>query len=331
MPHPLHEVIADLIATKLPPEIDLIRDPACIGTQRIPLFQCAERSRATWLCDVDCLLVINGRIRAIIEIDESNVKPTHVAGKFLASALATHYIHQTAGDPIPKADSVTFIEFLSAAGLPKGSRKPQQWEKLETAIRQIPTIGSIDRYELLYGKPDDFRSGSLMDRTDRIIEDVVSQIDFSGPRQPNLVPITVMTQKGEVPSGQGSIIRQECYLTLRSHRPLFMEWQVTRKRDPKCPWNPATPNDVSPEQYEKQVLEWLRQAMPTAATVDIDTRKDVSGFGGDYEIDIVIEFTAFAGARFVLLVECKRHGRPVERGSSWPCTLSYMTSVPKRA
>lgn len=37
------------------------------------------------------------------------------------------------------------------------------------------------------------------------------------------------------------------------------------------------------------------------------------GSGGEYEFDAVAEFSIFDGARIVVLVECKRYNRPVER------------------
>ena len=39
----------------------------------------------------------------------------------------------------------------------------------------------------------------------------------------------------------------------------------------------------------------------------------LSGPGGEYEFDAVAEFAILGGAQIIVLVECKRYGRPVER------------------
>lgn len=39
----------------------------------------------------------------------------------------------------------------------------------------------------------------------------------------------------------------------------------------------------------------------------------VEGTGGEYEIDVLVTFSRFGGARFIVLVECKHQRRPVER------------------
>lgn len=176
MPHPLHEIIADVIETKLPEGMALIRDPACVGEQRIPLFLSDEKSRATWICDVDSLLVVGRQIRVIIEVDESDVKPTQIAGKFLASAISTHYSHKNAGGSIPKAESVTFLQFLSTSALPNGTSKTAQWINIERAIRNLLPVGNITHYHLFYGLPDEFRSGETLRIVDRAVEEALGRI-----------------------------------------------------------------------------------------------------------------------------------------------------------
>jgi len=78
--HPLHKEIADRLDNILPSN-SLVKDEACGGDQRIPLFYDKEKSRATEYCNVDMLVLKENRVRAIIEIEESNVKPTQICGK----------------------------------------------------------------------------------------------------------------------------------------------------------------------------------------------------------------------------------------------------------
>ena len=85
------------------------------------------------------------------------------------------------------------------------------------------------------------------------------------------------------------------------------------KRNPKSPWNPANAANISPEDYEKQVIEWLQTAGGTLDKFKVEHLRHLSGAGGDYEFDAVAQFTILNGAQIVVLVECKRYSSPVER------------------
>jgi restriction system protein len=77
--------------------------------------------------------------------------------------------------------------------------------------------------------------------------------------------------------------------------------------------SPPYPADLTPAVYEKQVVSWLRASEGTLDSFHVRHLKHLSGPGGDYEFDAVAEFTIFKGAQILLLVECKRYSRPVER------------------
>jgi restriction system protein len=85
------------------------------------------------------------------------------------------------------------------------------------------------------------------------------------------------------------------------------------KRNPESPWNPARPAHVSPEEYEKQVVAWLNAAGQGLNQFQVRHLQHLRGDGGDYEFDAIAEFTVLNGARIIILVECKRYSRPVER------------------
>jgi hypothetical protein len=98
--HPVHIAIGNLITLivdQLEKDYTVIKDPACYekdnSNQHIPLFCSNERSNSTKFCNVDILILRKQKIRVIVEIEESHVGPTQIAGKFLTSALATHLIH----------------------------------------------------------------------------------------------------------------------------------------------------------------------------------------------------------------------------------------------
>lgn len=85
------------------------------------------------------------------------------------------------------------------------------------------------------------------------------------------------------------------------------------KRNPESPWNPADPLDISPEDYEREVFRWLSKvSAEEGLDICLEHRKVVGGQSGDYQIDVTGEFTVFNGAVIKVLVECKRHGRPIE-------------------
>jgi restriction system protein len=57
----------------------------------------------------------------------------------------------------------------------------------------------------------------------------------------------------------------------------------------------------------------LRASGQTLEHFEVKHLQHLGGAGGDYEFDAVAEFTILAGARIVVLVECKRYSQPVER------------------
>jgi len=148
--HELHVSIGDLIEDSLGERAQLVRDQACGGNQQIPLFCSEEKSNKTKYCNVDLLVIQDGKVRVIVEIEESDVKPTHVCGKFLTSALARYYIHETEENPIGMHDSVTFIQVVDTSDLKAMSMKPYQWKNLESSIGNILPIrdSNIKEYRL---------------------------------------------------------------------------------------------------------------------------------------------------------------------------------------
>jgi hypothetical protein len=121
------------------PNLMLLQDTACGGKQHIPLFCNSVKSKENEFCNVDMMVLKDDKIRLIIEIEESNVKPTQVCGKFLASALAKYFIHNSKDDKLIEMDeNVTFIQILDASKLVKGkTNKIMQWKQLEASINKV--------------------------------------------------------------------------------------------------------------------------------------------------------------------------------------------------
>lgn len=86
------------------------------------------------------------------------------------------------------------------------------------------------------------------------------------------------------------------------------------ERNPDSPWNPQTPVEISPTDFEKQVTEWLQKVGRKQGYSFKATHQGVvAGHGGCYAIDVLLEFTLLGGAFVQVLVECKHQKRPVER------------------
>lgn len=69
---------------------------------------------------------------------------------------------------------------------------------------------------------------------------------------------------------------------------------------------------ISPEQYEQRVRSWLESAAGTLQEFSSTHREILPGSDGEYEIDVVVRFQALQ-TPFLVLVECKRHRRSIER------------------
>ncbi|MDJ0627020.1 MAG: restriction endonuclease [Rhodobacter sp.] len=78
-------------------------------------------------------------------------------------------------------------------------------------------------------------------------------------------------------------------------------------------WNPDNPIKVTPEDYEKQVVAWLRSAGQELQGFTINHLERIPGNGGEYSIDGWAEFEIFGGTKVCVLIECKRHRQPAER------------------
>lgn len=78
-------------------------------------------------------------------------------------------------------------------------------------------------------------------------------------------------------------------------------------------WNPQTPLNVTPIDYERQVIQWLRQEGATITGLEVKNQTLEKGQSGEYTLDGLASFEVFGGAVIRILVECKRHRRPIER------------------
>jgi hypothetical protein len=176
MLHTLHHVVGNYLLNKTVPDCVLIRDSACGGNQHIPLFGPGPKLRKTKFCDVDMLLLRDNRISVIIEIEEANIKPIQICGKFLASALASYFFHANFNNkPIFMDDTVAFIQVLDTSKLKTDkTSKLEQFENIANSIRAIIPLknSKINCYQLISGdiKTIDKLNNSLMNCIDNFYQ-----------------------------------------------------------------------------------------------------------------------------------------------------------------
>jgi hypothetical protein len=149
--HPLHKAVAKEIASIPRGRNELLLDPACGGEHQLPLFMGSNRSRERRMCLVDALVLASGRVKVIVEIEESGFLPTKIGGKFLTSALATHFIRDTPPEAIPFAEKVLFVQVLDGSKSHMGSlQKRNQAVMVKKRIQSMLSLmgSSISNYEL---------------------------------------------------------------------------------------------------------------------------------------------------------------------------------------
>lgn len=160
MEHPLHKAIGGIFNGDILRGYEILKDQACGGDQNIPLFCARRKSNQAEYCNVDLLILKSDKIKLIIEIEEADVKPTQICGKFLTSALFNYYIHNSKNsDCYRMDDSVLFIQILDTSKLKKDkTSKIKQWKNIERSIRRIIPVESskIDNYRIFYGDVSEF-------------------------------------------------------------------------------------------------------------------------------------------------------------------------------
>jgi len=173
--HPFHKVIGDIFDDENFPSkgITILKDAACGGEHTLPLFCSEERSYTTRYACVDLMILKEQKVKVIIEIEESNVKPVHIFGKFLASAMSEYYIYGK--EKYGMDESVLFLQILDFSKQKMKSRKIAQWTNIEESIRSIlPFEGtSIREYGIFYGDKPDFKKG---EKKDNLVEFVRSRL-----------------------------------------------------------------------------------------------------------------------------------------------------------
>ena len=149
MKHPLHEAIGkELENLQGPLKMRAILSPECGGKKDIPLFIKEPKSAGTEICNVDAMVIKDGKIKIIIEIEESDTKPTQICGKYLTSNLAELYAYKKSEKIGIDMASVMFIQILDMKGFSKKSSKSKQFDHIEKAINDVIDTARLSKFNL---------------------------------------------------------------------------------------------------------------------------------------------------------------------------------------
>ncbi len=148
----LHKDIGKLIKNHFP---NYEMSPECSNEQKkhkIPLYCSDENRKDTHYSDVDILIPKGDKIKVIIEIEESDITPIRIFGKFLAAESSSCYIYNSEKYKV-EDNSVKFIQILYTPKLNGNSSKHEQTKNIETSIQNLMLkcnkTGKIKNYEII--------------------------------------------------------------------------------------------------------------------------------------------------------------------------------------
>jgi hypothetical protein len=158
--HPLHSAIGGILLSIDHPNVEIWLDAACGGKDRqIRLYGTEPVAASSCLAWVDAAIVVDGEIKVVLEIEESNVRPLYLCGKVFATALCSY--SSRGGRRTPIAASILFIQVIKLQKK-AGSAKLKQCEYLEATINQIfkKLENRVHTYSFHYGLAEDFITGT---------------------------------------------------------------------------------------------------------------------------------------------------------------------------
>src|SRR5450432_2399155 len=127
MAHPLHLAVGNILRILETPEILVLLDEACGGNRGTEVYG-AEK---VCLAYVDAAIAVDGEIKVVLEIEESNDRPVALCGKVTAVAMSKWCIH--GGIKYSLSQSLFFVQmFLEKPG--KERSKHAQCLYLEAEI-----------------------------------------------------------------------------------------------------------------------------------------------------------------------------------------------------
>jgi len=71
--------------------------------------------------------------------------------------------------------------------------------------------------------------------------------------------------------------------------------------------------EISPKEFELFVKNWILQEGGGLTSLEVTHDAKLEAHDSTYQIDVLAKFQGFAGAEFVILIECKKYSSPIER------------------
>lgn len=76
----------------------------------------------------------------------------------------------------------------------------------------------------------------------------------------------------------------------------------------------ASPNlEITATKFELLVRDWILKQGGELTSLEVKHDVKVEAYDSTYQIDVLAKFQAFAGAEFIVLIECKKYRNAVER------------------
>ena len=76
----------------------------------------------------------------------------------------------------------------------------------------------------------------------------------------------------------------------------------------------ANPNlEITAAEFERLVRDWILKQGGELTSLEVKHDVKVEAYDSTYQIDVLAQFQAFAGAEFIVLIECKKYRNAVER------------------
>lgn len=76
----------------------------------------------------------------------------------------------------------------------------------------------------------------------------------------------------------------------------------------------ANPNlEINATEFECLVRDWIAKQGGELTSLKVTHDAKVEAYDSTYQIDVLAKFQAFAGAEFIVLIECKKYRNSVER------------------
>ncbi|MEE4072649.1 restriction endonuclease [Pseudomonas viridiflava] len=76
----------------------------------------------------------------------------------------------------------------------------------------------------------------------------------------------------------------------------------------------ANPNlEISAAEFERLVRDWILKQGGELTSLEVKHDVKVEAYDSTYQIDVLAKFQAFAGADFIVLIECKKYRSAIKR------------------